>query len=343
MKKILLLTLCFFPSCLIPGGDSQGGGLTILSWNVQNLFDDSLDGTEYDEYIPSPSGWGERGMRIRMERFREVLDSIGGGYPDILLLQEIENRRVLEILNKEYLKGYYSFVDAWTSQGSAISLGVLSRRPPRVVHLHFPGKYQKQPLRPLVELHLSIGSESLVLFNNHWKSRRGGQKATEGIRVLSAELLSRRIQELRRAGVRNILVAGDLNGSREDYGSGSIQSAQIPVEKLFDSPYQYSLYVSYNRKDTRIETNKVILYSPWKNWDTPGSYFYQARWSKLDHFLVAQGLLDGVGLEYETSRVVNLPLLGNQGGTPAGWQSWSEEGYSDHFPLFLSLKVLPES
>ncbi|MDC7231873.1 MAG: hypothetical protein PQJ58_01480, partial [Spirochaetales bacterium] len=230
MRRFLFFLIFPFGllSCLMPD-KPEAESLTLLSWNVQNLFDSVSDGTEYPEYDPERSDWNEQKMRIRLENIQTLLLALDGGLPDLLLLQEVENTNILEILNEEYLDGYYQFCDAWKDTSSAVGCGIMTRVMPDLVHVHFPGDYRGMPLRPLAEIHFSLPSGDLAVFNNHWKSRGGGQMATEEGRLLSASLLCRRIRELREEGVENILIAGDLNGSAEDYRPGGDQCAQIPV------------------------------------------------------------------------------------------------------------------
>lgn len=338
MKQSLYYILLSFLlySCLMPD-EPDAGSLTLMSWNVQNLFDDQSDGNEYPEYDPSGSEWNDLKMRIKLENLQELLLSLDGGLPDILLLQEIENSHILNILNEEYLNDYYSFTDSWQDRDSAIGCGILSLIVPDQIHIHFPGEYRGRALRPMAEIHFTIGSEELVVFNNHWKSRGGGQMATEEGRILASELLSSRIRELREEGVVNLIAAGDLNGSCEDYRSGGNQCAQIPVEEIFDVPWDNSLFISNNAADTVMESSKVILYSPWEDMDGEGSYFFQNRWMKLDHFLLDRGLFDKQGLEYLDSSCIILPANSDDDGFPLVWESWREAGCSDHFPVFLSL------
>lgn len=341
MKNLLiyiLLPLLMF-SCLMPD-DSEAGSLTLMSWNVQNLFDAVSDGTEYPEYNPSSSDWNEQKMRIKLENLKELLLGLDGGLPDILLLQEIENTNILNILNEEYLNGYYEFIDSWQDRDSAIGCGVLSLIIPDQIHIHFPGKYRGRALRSMAEIHFTIGSEEFVVFNNHWKSRGGGQMATEAGRILASEVLCRRIRELREEGVKNLIVTGDLNGSCEDYRTGGNQCAQIPVEEIFNIPWENSLIVSYDIADIMMETSKVVLYSSWNDMDAEGSYFFQNRWMKLDHFLLDRGLFDNKGLEYMDSACVILPENSDDEGFPKVWEAWRESGCSDHFPLFLALEIL---
>ncbi len=338
MKILIpLISICIVcAGCLLPE-DPGAGDLTLMSWNVQNLFDGVSDGNEYDEFNPDKSDWSEQMMRIRMEKLSELLLSLDGGLPDILLLQEVENRRVLDILDDEYLGSVYAFRDAWKESDSAIACGILSKEMPTRIHLHFPGEWGGRALRPVAEIHFDLKGEELVVFNNHWKSRSGGQWATEEGRIRSAEILVGRIRELRHEGVRNIIAAGDLNGWDGDYRDGGSRTAQIPVEFLFDTPWEESLVVSGEPADTRMESSRVILFDPWEDLDGEGSYFFQNRWMKLDHFLLDSGLFDGQGLDYADASCIATVLNSGEQGRPLVWESWREAGVSDHFPLYLTL------
>ena len=129
MRILCTLILVLFLSCLIPD-EQVSGSLVIMSWNVQNLFDAESSGLEYEEYDPLRSDWGEESMRARMENLQEIILSVEPDIPDILLLQEVENREVLEILNRDYLDNRYHYAEAWGDGKSAISCGLLSIRPP---------------------------------------------------------------------------------------------------------------------------------------------------------------------------------------------------------------------
>ena len=70
------------------------GAVTVLSYNVQNLFDDVDDGLEYDEYRSS-SGWDRDAYFARLSRVDEVVRlATGATLVDAIVLQEVESPRV---------------------------------------------------------------------------------------------------------------------------------------------------------------------------------------------------------------------------------------------------------
>ncbi|OQY32169.1 MAG: hypothetical protein B6241_12095 [Spirochaetaceae bacterium 4572_59] len=334
---LLFLSAC---SCQIPEAPADES-LTIMTWNVQNLFDDISSGREYPEFDPEKSDWGEDLLRMRLENIKEVIFSVQKDGPDIIMLQEVENRSVLERLNRDYLNEAYPYLDAWEYDDSAIRCGYLSRLAPENVHLHFPGNYGSYPLRAVAEIHFRVGGEELVIMNNHWKSRSGGFMATESGRIKSAAVVSYRLKQLQEEGDPAVIVVGDLNGSSSDYRSGGSQTAQIPIEYVLDTSWQDSLYIAENPGDMSTVSDRTVLFSPWKDMaesSGAGSYFYQNRWMRLDHLHLSSTLLDGSGWEYESARCLCDSWLCDPEGHPSRWESWNGSGYSDHFPLILTLQ-----
>ena len=334
----ILLILLFFTacSCRIPTA-SGSSSLILMTWNVQNLFDAVSDGGEYPEFDPLRSDWNEELVKIRLESLSQVILSVKEEGPDILLLQEVENPAVLERLNREYLGDSYPYCGVACYTENSIHCGFLSRVEVLNQHIHQPGDYGGFPLRAIQELRFKVDGGELVVLNNHWKSRSGGSAATESGRVLSAQTVSRRIRELRNEDLRQVIVAGDLNGSSEDYHKGGIQTAQVPVEASGETPWLDSLFIAANSEDLIDSGDKVVLYTCWAGMDSPGSYFFQNRWMMLDHFLLTPSFFDGAEWELEGAECLNESPFCSEEGKPLKWESWKGSGLSDHFPLVLYL------
>ena len=78
---------------------------------------------------------------------------------------------------------------------------------------------------------LSPGGHTLYVFDNHWKAKTGGVKATEASRLQSAAVLARRLREiLAQDPSADIVVAGDMNESTDEYvrTGRKYQTALIP-------------------------------------------------------------------------------------------------------------------
>ncbi|HHH37402.1 MAG TPA: hypothetical protein ENK77_02160, partial [Epsilonproteobacteria bacterium] len=74
-----------------------GGSFVVASYNVENLFDDAKNGSEYDDYIPGRHNWTSRMVEIKLNHTAEVLCDLDA---DIVALQEIENEAILARLQK---------------------------------------------------------------------------------------------------------------------------------------------------------------------------------------------------------------------------------------------------
>ena len=116
-----------------------------MTWNVQNLFDDESSGREYSEYDPEKSEWGEDLLRLRLENLKEVIESVNRDGADILLFQEVENQRVLDQLNREYLEGRYPYSGAWEYTDNAVRCAFLSRILPGAFISTSPGSMVPVP------------------------------------------------------------------------------------------------------------------------------------------------------------------------------------------------------
>ncbi len=348
---ILTLVFCCFVSCSrcsLPGQSPADGGLTVLSYNCENIFDDVSDGTEYPEFDPSGGSWNTRLFHTRLMNLAEVIRASCEGGPDIVALQEIENEKVIDTLAGEYLKGMgYRWRLCIPGSGSAVNTGVLSRFPFETFRAHRLETGEKDVLRNILEVWIETGSGSLVLFNNHWKSKLGGEEETEILRRHAASLLCRRIREIsdREADDGNILIVGDLNENPDEYirTGEAYQTALMPmaVDIFSVEPGSESMYLTGDRSAASVTGDRVIFYCPWEEGEE-GSYLYGSQWERIDHILLGAGFFDTLGLEYASFEVVDEPFLFTEDGRPFAWNGRIGRGYSDHLPLLLRLEIRPD-
>ncbi len=348
--KGLLLGLILLLSQLWPAGARD---LTILSYNVENLFDDVHNGSEFPEFDPARGKWNTDLFHMRVETIAEVVRKSVAGGPDVLLLQEVENENALKVLLTDGLSGmgYTSFV-LLPKKKLAANVAIASRIPISRVRSYAVHSWKKNPVRDVLEAEITVHGIILHLFDDHWKSKAGGARATERSRVESAGIVARRIREiLAQDPAAHIVVAGDMNENCDEFQrvGGRYQTALIPAAAGTPASYAGdSLFLA----DARLSADgpagtgsagRVILYEPWFELPTAqrGSYFYQGEWETMDHMLLSAGLLDSRGLHYGKGgfRVLRLAFLLRPDGTPRAWTHLKgARGYSDHLPLLLTLK-----
>ena len=341
---LLLISFLLFLSCTacsLPfGEESAPDELSIVSWNVQNLFDDVSDGTEYDEFNPDKSNWNTQLFYLRLHRVEEVLESLFENLPHIILMQEIENAHTLEILNSEILKNAYGWQIFVQEEGQSVGTAILSSIPVKSVTSLETGYWGKLKLRPITEVHLDLNGTEFVIFNNHWKSKSGGAAATEEGRIQSAETLTERIKKLTLDDEEILIIAaGDFNENHDEYKviNRSYRTALISIIEDVPHDWSASLYTTSKKDRCGVENNRLVLYSPWYNANSSGSYAYKSRWSKIDHFFLWESLFDGTGYEYDSFQVIKDSKLLNDYNYPNRWNSLTEEGFSDHLPIQLKL------
>lgn len=329
-------------------GSGEQSILTILSYNVENLFDAVDNGTEYRDYDPGEGEWSEDLFHAKMLRIAEVIGSAVPKGPDILALQEIENENVLETLRTEGLKNLgYRYSAIIEAPDSAVQTAVLSRFPITAVKSHALHLAGAEGLRHILELEIEIDGRILYLLNNHWKSKSGGAEETEPLRIAAAALVKRRIGEIHSADAgADIVVCGDLNENHDEetrvdgaYPVALLQADAGP-DGISEAP---GLYISGERSSGA--GGEIVLYSPWFEESAAaegtGSYMYRNVWETIDHFLLAPGLFDDRGFVYSRFDVVDHDFMLTEEGYPRRWSRSSLQGYSDHLPLFLELELLP--
>ena len=316
-----------------------------MSYNVQNIFDDSDNGTEYPEFDPGGGQWGTSQYNTRLFNLSEVIRSSVSGSPDIIALQEIENSRVAEDLVENYLKGMdYNYIIVTDTEDSAIQLGFISRIEFDEIMVHqifFDGHTIG---RPVLEISIVTDAGTLTIFNNHWKSKLGGEEETEPERIAAATTIKRRILELSSDDpLAGIVVLGDLNENWDEYRriGGEYITALMPLDDISSPDMSGPILItgSEDEFDSSIAPESIILYSPWcGDTDESGSYVYNNIWQTIDHVLMNSGMFNSVGLEYESFRVLKDDYLLNTSGYPLKWRTETGYGYSDHLPLILVIK-----
>jgi len=322
-------------------------GLTVLCWNVENLFDDVDDGTEFPEYDPGRGRWDSERFRLRVDTVAETIRAAVPGGPDVLVLQEVENENALRDLVGRALRDLdYAWTAIVAKPNLPANIAVASRVP--IVRVHSIGisAYGDNELRDLLEVEIEQDGRRLHVFDVHWKAKTGGARETERWRIEAASKLGRRVREILAADpAADILAAGDFNESMDEWRrvDRAYPVALVPLGELppRETP-ACSILLADDPAEAGVRDGALALYEPWNEIAESGrgSYCYHGGWETVDHVLLSPGLFDDRGYRYRRGsfRVVRLPFLLAADGTPKRW-SWrpGERGYSDHLPLLVTL------
>ena len=329
-------------------GPSPARELSITTYNVENLFDTRHDEGKNDwEFTPLGTPGKEtncRGMRNAYYRRRclktdwtkkaldakikALVDSLQQGpygIPDILIVNEVENRAVFERLGRALGHKYFFITDSPGPRGidngvsfkEGLDLDILSSEDIQVAG--------PRPTRSILKVRLRHNKQDLLLYACHWPAP--GRPASS--RLQAAQSLSQDItKELEKNPSVSLFVLGDFN--------------------VIDSDNPHAL-----REVVEQELRLVDIHQAHEK-DPAGSYFYRRTksWNLLDRIFVSRNLLDQEGIDY----VANSYRIGATPGNSTDYvfkkrgkvsviqvperfrfRGGKARGVSDHYPI--SIKV----
>jgi len=325
-------------------------GILILSYNVENLFDELAEGGEYPEY--RSERWGSELFAAKLAAIARAIRSCCPQGPDVIALQEVESLRALLALRDRHLSSFgYRHAVLVPEPGVVTKVALLSRVAVVRTHLHALGSFEGLPLRGILEAELEMDGRRLVLFNDHWKSKTEGIEKTQPARRRAAQVLVRRIEEiLKKDPSADILALGDFNENVEELAEAggrylpAFRSAEGGEGRQTLAVEPGVVYLTGQSQQAGIGAGgRLILYEPWYELprDRWGTSVYRERWQTADHILLSGGLFDRRGFWYRMGgfRVLREPfLLSGPEGFPRRW-SFSGSGVSDHLPLLIRLEL----
>jgi endonuclease/exonuclease/phosphatase family metal-dependent hydrolase len=339
---------------------ASAGALSLMSWNVENLFDDVRNGTEYREFNPARGQWNTESFLLRVRVLSEVVRRAVPGGPDVLLLQEVENENALATLLDQGMKGMgYAWHVLVPKKGLSATIAIVSRLPITRVRTWTVRPWKRgSPVRDILEAQIDAGGHTLYVFNNHWKAKTEGVKATEASRKDSAAVLAGRIREIQAADpAADIVAAGDLNENVDEYAATGRRAvtALMPAEEEDGAGRESGagdgaaradpvIFLSASAPPLDASARRCVLFEPWYE-ITPasrGSSSWQGEWLTADHILLSAGLFDRDGVRYRQGSFTpaRLPFLLDDRGFPRKWSArGGTKGVSDHLPILLTLDV----
>jgi endonuclease/exonuclease/phosphatase family metal-dependent hydrolase len=328
---VLLCTLALC-GCSLQANASETATFKVLTYNVQNLMDDKLDGTEYEEYKPSVS-WNTDSYYQRLKQTAQVLTYRDIGLCDVLVLQEVENATVVADLLQRYLgrRGYLWYATA-SAQGGAISTAIVSRERPESVVVH-----EVPNARPVLEAVFSTQWGEISVFAVHAKSQLGESGETEALRLEMARTVG---SATKNDEGRLVLVCGDFNEDPTACLQGSSEQTAL-VQTDVANARSYMDAGSLGVTGIQSEVFADAYYSPYldeeNTFSVPGSCYFSGQWHRYDQFLGNGMLFDDKNWEYGSCKIIAPYFCSNADGTPFAWRVESKSGVSDHYPVLLTL------
>lgn len=320
--------------------------VTLMTFNVENLFDTEDDAGKNDAtYLPldrkqddahragcnaiTVQRWRDQCLywdwseQVLEQKLRVVADAIlqlnNGRGPDLVVLQEIENMRVLERLRRDYLAaaGYRPAILLEGRDLRGIDVAFLSRLPlalePVLHQIPFTGfeRRRVEDTRGILEATFSLPDGHLltgyaVHFPAPYHPREMREQAFAYLNKLRAAL----------PPDRYVFAAGDFNTT----------AVEDREHEVFEGLAARDWLVAHRHCEP-----------------CDGTHYYAPNdsWSFLDT-IIFSAPTTGVAawqLDTDSVRIVNgLPAHVTAAGTPASFELPEATGVSDHWPLAVTLR-----
>ncbi len=325
MKKLALLPI--IPFIL------HSTELKIATYNVENLFDDVKNGSEYEEFIPGHHNWTEQILEKKLQHTSRVICDLNA---DVIGLEEVENDRALKLLqdklNRQGCKYPYSAITH--KRGSAIEVALLSKV--NFIHKTDIKVSNSKRDRDILVVELKT-KPKLTIFVNHWRSK----SAPESERVKYAKALIKRIRKM--PPDSEYIILGDFNSEYNE--------CENLLPKYNDTNgtcgIDTILHTYSNGRLIRLRDKKIggfHLYNLWsqlpahRRW----SHDYHGKKGAIDSIIIPPALIDNKGWFYEKGSFgvfkKSYLFLRNKKGLLNRWEyknfKHTGRGYSDHLPIY---------
>ncbi|MCF8225428.1 MAG: hypothetical protein K9J30_06085 [Bacteroidales bacterium] len=246
---------------------SQSAEHCALFYNVENLFHPADDTTSSADNEFTPEGirnWSHYRYKKKIASIcKIILASNQWQPPGLIGLCEIENKKVLEdIVFHPLLINYeYRIIHRDGDDHRGMEVSILYRPDMfRCIDTSFISirdrEGKKIRTRDILAAEFANDNDTLLFVVNHWTSKYSGAYETEETRMLQASILGNYVTDaMKRNPGLHIIITGDLNENSQSAACRKLVHScnareVIPVEEL-------------------------------------GTYKYQGKWMRIDHFYIA--------------------------------------------------------
>ena len=350
-QMYMKIVACLFLWLFALAGRAQER-LTVVEWNVENLFDCEHDSLKNDEdFLPEGTcHWTRTRYWRKLNRVGQVLIASGSPIttfphkgerrseetgeresegtkergqwtlPDLVGLCEVENDTVLRDLTKRSLlrKARYEYVMTDSPDQRGIDVALLySPFSFRLIQSYSLRVEPLKEMKPTRDILYACGEmmtgDTLHVYVLHAPSRSGGEQATRPHRLHVAKRLQQAIDSVRAASPdARVLVMGDFNDGADD----------ASLKLICEHDMVNVSREAQGRHGAR------------------GTYRWQGDWGSLDQIVVSRSLLSHVS----SCRIFDEPFLLEDDTKYGGVKPRRNyqgprylNGYSDHLPLVLEI------
>ncbi|MEM9718579.1 MAG: endonuclease/exonuclease/phosphatase family protein [Bacteroidota bacterium] len=313
--------------------------IQVAFYNIENLFDTQDNPNKIDEdFLPEGRyQWTSDKYQQKLQQLSTAIGAMGKAGPHVLGLAEVENATVVEELLNESNPALRKYEIIHEESPDARGIDVALAYDPVVFiyssHKIIPYSLPEDPAytsRDLLLVGGTIGSEPIYFMVNHWPSRREGQKESEIRRTRAAALARIAVDSLMNIDPEaNIILMGDFN----------------------DDPTNKSISQVLRGEGNWEDLSSEELYNPMEQLHDPnseGTLTYRGKWNLFDQILLSEELTSPKNaLVYQkgSATIFSKELTVGFGRGSANPRravfrgKFDPEGYSDHFPVYVRLRV----
>ncbi|MFC5047830.1 endonuclease [Aquimarina hainanensis] len=307
---------------------------TVAFYNLENLFD-TIDDTKTldDDFLPdAEKRWSIKRYEKKITKLGTAISNIGfacsGKAPVIVGVAEIENRKVLEdlVASKHLMNKHYGIVHYNSPDERGIDVGLLYQKEhfellhsESITVLVYNDNGERDYTRDILWVTGRLHGEEIHILVNHWPSRRDGAASTADKRIVAAEKNREVIDRIREGDPEaKIIIMGDFN---DDPSCESVKE-HLVQEDLFNPMEQ--LLTKYS--------GSLNYRNQWNLFDQIIFTHNFHRYEKGKHSFSKAAIFDDDFLKIYKGRHKGRPFRTYSGKRYKG-------GYSDHFPVYLQLKL----
>ena len=346
---VLLVSSFFITSCGTTKKTTQLSGrgtdtyevVSFGFYNFENLFDtiDTKDVRDKAFSVDGDLQWNTPKYYEKLSHIARVISEMGTKNNNDGLAffgtAEVENSSVLDDFVKQPAVAgrHYKYVhyDSPDKRGIDVALlyqekylKVLDSRTYKLTIINKNG--HEHPTRDILYVRGELLGEPIHILVNHWPSRSGGEAKTQPFRNDGAAICKHIADSIMVDNpAAHIVIMGDLN----------------------DDPVSPSVKKVLGAKEKMEQVKKKGFYNPWikiyKNGG--GTLAYRDAWSLFDQVILSEGWLHpkGNGFKFYKAQVYHPKYLLQKTGQYRGYPFRTFAGgkyiggYSDHFPVFVSV------
>ncbi|MBI2027418.1 MAG: endonuclease/exonuclease/phosphatase family protein [Deltaproteobacteria bacterium] len=353
-----VLAPIIFTVFLVYSNSSSDRTVGLMEYNVENLFDATDDGPEQKDVAFLPASiktkqWknehckGQQGFFYELcanldwtqDKYEKKLSHIAQvilGHDqeygaDIIVLEELENKRVMEDLWQLFLKdkGYLEPIHSESPGFRGIDVGIISRFPlssPAIVHpvlLNDQGAYSRDVLEARFKVSPDI---ELRVAANHWPSPASKTSA----RLKAAAVLRKAIDQASLDGAYFVAM-GDFNTLSEERPN--------PISDYLADSNMKDMS-TYPMVDMHLLIAQILHFMK-------GTHYYRGTWDHLDRVLLSknffqkdsllQPIIDSFTILHKDFLLMDAHDGRATEKIPYRYDFFRAEGYSDHLPIALQL------